>query len=169
MGSFIRSKKFSIRVLEPLDVVAFSMQPNYASTQQLNDLNVYDSDVVKLEAGDEYALDLRYEKTTLALVSVPQQIQPADPLNENTPGRVSLNNFLPYLIGGFGILFILVGVVYYWRVGRTSNKRNRRRRILSTEEDEFKTGAYCANCGARAKPGDRFCRTCGAKLRNQEE
>lgn len=161
-------KKFSVSVLEPLDVVSISMQPVYISKQQTDGLNIYAGEVIKLATGETYTLDLQYKKDSLTLVSQPQQILPAEPINENTPGRVSLNNFLPYLIGGFGVLFIVVGIVYYWRFGRTSTKRPRRRN-LNVEEDKNKTGAYCANCGARAKSGDRFCRTCGARLRGQEE
>src|SRR5690606_11298515 len=119
----------------------------------------------KLNARQPYTLDLQYEKTSLTLINPPQQqVQPAGPLDESTPGRVSLNNFLPYVIGGFGVLFLVVGVVYYWRIGCTSSKRDRRRRNINVEEDESKTGAYCASCGTRAKTGDKFCRTCGARL-----
>ncbi|MBL8051447.1 MAG: zinc ribbon domain-containing protein [Anaerolineales bacterium] len=169
-GDSYAVNNFSVSVLEPMDVVAFSMQPNYVSKQSVNGLNVYESEIVKLAAGDEYTVDLQYEKTSLTLVNAPQPVQPADLIDENTAGRVSLNNFLPYVIGGFGLLFILVGIVYYWRVGRASNKRARRRKNLHVvEEDVNKTGAYCANCGARAKSGDRFCRTCGARLRKIEE
>lgn len=162
-------KNFSVNVLEPMDVVSFSMQPNYISKESVNGLNIYTGEVIKLNPREEYKLDLQYEKTSLTLINEPQQVQSADPVNENTPGRVSLNNFLPYIIGSFGLLFVLVGTVYYWRIGRTSTKRARRRRVFNAVEEENKTGAYCANCGARAKSGDRFCRTCGTKLRTQEE
>lgn len=158
-------QNFSINVLEPMDVVAFSMQPDYASKELVNGFVVYTSKEAKLNARQPYTLDLQYEKTSLTLINPPQQqVQPAGPLDESTPGRVSLNNFLPYVIGGFGVLFLVVGVVYYWRIGRTSSKRARRRRNINVEEDESKTGAYCASCGTRAKTGDKFCRTCGARL-----
>ncbi len=156
-------KKFSVSVLEPMDVVAFSMQPNYATKESVNGLTLYKSEERKVNPREEYIVNLQYEKTSLTLTNPPQQqIQPAGPLDESTPGRVSLNNFLPYVIGGFGVLFIVVGAVYYWRIGRASTKRARRRR--SVEEDEMKTGAYCASCGTRARTGDKFCRTCGARL-----
>lgn len=161
-------KNFSVSVLEPLDVTSINIEPVYVSKQQTDGLNVYEGEVIKLATGEAYKLDLQYEKNSLTLVSEPQQILPAEPINENTPGRVSLNNFLPYLIGGFGILFIVIGIVYYWRFGRTSIKRPRRRNLV-VDDDKNKTGTYCSNCGARAKSGDRFCRTCGARLRGQEE
>ncbi|MBL8090391.1 MAG: zinc ribbon domain-containing protein [Anaerolineales bacterium] len=156
-------KKFSVNVLEPMDVIAFSMQPNYVTKETVNGLTIYASEEVKVDEREQYTINLQYEKTSLNLINPPQQqVQPAGPLDESTPGRVSLNNFLPYVIGGFGLLFIVVGAVYYWRIGRTSTKRARRRR--NVEEEESKTGAYCASCGTRAKTGDKFCRTCGAKL-----
>jgi hypothetical protein len=156
-------KKFSVNVLEPMDVVAFSMQPDYAVRESVNGLVVYETEEVKVDARKPYTLDLQYEKTSLTLTNPPQQqVQPAGPLDESTTGRVSLNNFLPYVIGGFGILFVVVGAVYYWRIGRTSFKRARRRNV--NVEEETKTGTFCASCGSRAKTGDKFCRTCGAKL-----
>lgn len=158
-------KKFSVNVLEPMDVITFSMRPDYKVKESVNGLVVYTSEEVKVDARQQYTLDLQYEKTSLTLTNPQQQqVQPAGPLDESTPGRVSLNNFLPYVIGGFGLLFVVVGAVYYWRIGRTSFKRARRRRNVNVEEDENKTGAYCASCGTRAKTGDKFCRTCGAKL-----
>jgi hypothetical protein len=159
---------FSVAVLEPLDVSAMSIQPDAISIEQVNGLNLYQGAVSKISAKQTYNLDLLYTKNSLTLITEPQQVQPADPLNENTPGRVSLNNFLPYLLGGFGILFITVGIVYYWRFGRSSSKRNRRRKTI-VEDDDPKTGMYCPQCGTRAKSGDRFCRTCGAKLRKSVE
>lgn len=159
---------FSVSVLEPLDVKSISIEPAYVSKQIVNELNYYEGEVVKLSASEKYTLDLQYTKTTDALINTPQTVQPAQPVNEDTPGRVSLSNSYPYIIGFIGIGMIVGGIVYYYRTGRVIPKRTRRRRVINEEED-LKTGTYCSQCGTRAQSGDKFCRTCGAKLRKLEE
>lgn len=161
---------FHVLVLEPRDVTAFTMDPTYKSVSQQNGGNYYDSGAIQLASGEQFAMNLNYDKTSDALISPSQQgIQPAAPVDENTPGRVSLNNSLPYIIGGLGVLLIVGGIAYYWRAGRTSGRPSSRRRSHAhVESEESGEGAYCPQCGARAKGGDRFCRVCGARLRNQE-
>lgn len=161
-------KNFSVNVLEPLDVSSISIQPAYASKQVVNELNYYEGEVIKLSANQKYTLDLQYSKTTDSLVNAPQTVQPAQPVNEDTPGRVALSNSYPYVIGILGVAMVLGGIVYYYRTGRVIPKRTRRRRIINEEED-LKTGSYCSQCGTRTQPGDKFCRTCGARLRKSEE
>ena len=160
---------FNLLVLEPKDVTAFSMAPEYKSIAQENGSNYYDSGAVKLAAGEQFALNVEYEKTTNVLASPPQGVQPSAPVDENTPGRVSLNNSLPYIIGGLGFVMIVGGIAYYWQAGRKPGGKSRHRSRASLESDESGEEAYCPQCGTRAKPGDRFCRTCGARLRHQEE
>ncbi len=159
---------FNVVVLEPVDATAFSMEPAYKSIAQQNGSNYYDSGTVQLASGKQFTLNLNYDKTTDTLGVPAQGIQPADPVDENTPGRVSLNNSLPYIIGGFGVLLIVGGIAYYWWAGRKSFKSPRRRSHAHAENEESGEGAYCPQCGARAKAGDRFCRVCGARLRNQD-
>jgi hypothetical protein len=91
------------------------------------------------------------------------------PVDENTPGRVSLNNTLPYLIGGLGVIIIVGGLVYYLRSGNKGVKKSRRRQHANANAEESESDVYCAQCGTRAHNGDRFCRTCGARMRHQEE
>jgi hypothetical protein len=159
---------FNVVVLEPVDVTDFSMEPTYKSIAQQNGSNYYDSGSVQLASGKQFTLNLNYDKTTDTLGVPAQGIQPAAPVDENTPGRVSLNNSLPYIIGGFGVLLIIGGIAYYWRAGRKSFKSPRRRSHANAENEESAEDAYCPQCGARAKAGDRFCRVCGARLRNQD-
>jgi len=161
--------QFHVLVLEPRDVTAISMSPAYASISQENGSNYYDSGFVKLSKGEQFALNLQYEKTTDTLVAPPQGIQSVVPLDENTPGRVSLNNSLPYIVGGLGVVMIVGGIAYYWQAGRTSSKRSRRRSHAHEEREENDEDAYCPQCGTRARNSDRFCRICGARLRQQEE
>ncbi|MBL8101657.1 MAG: hypothetical protein JNM02_03930, partial [Anaerolineales bacterium] len=124
---------FNVVVLEPGDVTAFSMTPNYQSVSQQNGSNYYDSGIMQLASGEQFTLNLDYKKTTSALVAPAQGIQPAAPVNEDTPGRVSLNNSLPYVIGGLGVVLIIGGIVYYWQAGRKSFKAPRRRSPTHTE------------------------------------
>ena len=128
--------QFHVLVLEPKDVTSFPLSPAYASISQQHGSNYYDSGFVKLAKGEQFALNLQYEKTTDTLVAPPQGIQPVVPLDENTPGRVSLNNSLPYIIGGLGVVMIVGGIAYYWQAGRTSSKRSRRRSHAHEEREE---------------------------------
>lgn len=159
---------FAVNLLEPLDVTSLTMNPNYASVDASQGAKFYTGKSVKLAGGEQYTLTLEYEKTTDILVSQAQAVQPAAPVDENTPGRVSLNNTLPYIIGGLGLVMILGGFVYYFRAGRTFNSKPRRRHS-QTESGDDGAEHYCPQCGSRAKASDRFCRTCGARLRHQEE
>ncbi len=61
---------------------------------------------------------------------------------------------------------IVGGFMYYRQSGRTVSKKSRRRRA---EGEESESGVYCAQCGTRARGGDRFCRTCGSRIRQSEE
>jgi hypothetical protein len=88
-------------------------------------------------------------------------------VDENTAGRVSLNNYLPYIIGTLGVIIIIGGFMYYRQSGRSASAKKSRRRKSANEEAE--SGVYCAQCGTRARGGDRFCRTCGSRLRQSEE
>lgn len=159
---------FNILVLEPIDATSFAMDPAYESISQENGSNYYDSGIVQLASGEQFILNLSYDKTTDTLIFPPQGIQPAAPVDESTPGRVSLNNSLPYIIGGLGVVLIIGGIMYYWQAGRKSFKSPRRRAHAATEEESAED-TYCPQCGARAKAGDRFCRVCGARLRNNQE
>lgn len=159
---------FSLTVLEPLDSRSFAMDPSHALIEQLGALTYYESATVSLARGQQYVMNVRYEKTTDRLHRpASQDLQPATPLDESTPGRVSLNNYLPYLIGGVGVFLILGGAFYYWQAGSIPSKPPQRKRNAKVESDTGGTAAYCPQCGTRAKPGDRFCRTCGTRLRRQ--
>lgn len=161
-------ENFKYLLLEPLDATNVTVDPNYTAQETFNGLNYYDGAPVRLAAGEQYALNMSYKKTTDTLVSQAQAVQIAEPVNEDTPGRVSLTNSLPYIIGGLGIIMIAGGLMYYFQWGRRSaGSKSRRRHSQSTAENDA-TSAYCPQCGARAKPSDRFCRTCGARLRHDE-
>jgi ribosomal protein L40E len=90
------------------------------------------------------------------------QVQPSEPVGADTPGRVSITN-LPLIIGGFGLALIGIALFAYYRSTQSNDTKPRRRRRANSAEGTEQ--AYCHECGARANPGDRFCRTCGSRLR----
>ena len=160
---------FSIRVLEPLDTTSLTTTPKLASISQESELKYFEGDPVKLAAGEQFALNLDYKKSSDALITSSQGVQPAAPINENTPGRVSLSNYLPYILGGLGVVMIVGGLVYYLISGNTGVKKPRRRQHANANAEESESDVYCAQCGTRAHSGDRFCRVCGSRIRQQEE
>ena len=159
---------FDIRVLEPADATSITSIPRLPSITQEGGLKYYTTTPVKLLRGEQFRLQLTYEKPTDALIA-PQGIHPSVPVDENTPGRMSLNNSLPYVIGGLGVILIIGGLVYYWQSGRTTTAKPRpRSRAGHAEGEPDASDTYCPQCGSRAQTGDRFCRVCGARLRHPE-
>jgi hypothetical protein len=160
---------FNIRVLEPLDTTSLTTIPELGSISQEEGRKYFENTPIKLVAGEQFALNLDYKKSTNALITSAQDVQPVTPVDANTRGRVSLSNYLPYLIGGLGVVMIIGGFAYYWRAGRGTSKKSRRRAQAHVENREDAEESYCPQCGTRAKPGDRFCRVCGGRIRHQEE
>jgi len=175
-------RSYSYRWLSEYDVAEFTavFQEPFDATQFESSLSLLDdgvhpdnmqyyfSSVGAVPAGKVFTFDLNYQKPTDALSVSRLEIQPVV-VDENTPGRVSLNNYLPYIIGGLGVILIVGGFVYYRQSGRSGSKKSRRRQRTRTESEENENGVYCAQCGTRAHGGDRFCRTCGSRIRQQEE
>jgi len=161
-------ESFQYLFLEPLDVTRTTLDPTFAAQETFNGLKYYDGKPAPLAAGEQYALNISYEKTSNTLVSQTQSVQIAEPVNEDTPGRVSLANILPYVIGGLGVIMIVGGLAYYFQWGRYSGGSKSRKRRTHANAESTATSVYCPQCGSRAKPSDRFCRTCGARLRHEE-
>jgi len=160
--------EFDLELLEPLSVTSLVTDPPYKSISQQDGSNVYVIDNTKLNSGEQYTLSIQYDKSTDALMTEPQGVEPAAPLDENTPGRVSISNWMPYIIGGMGLLLIVGGVAYYMQADKSTSRRRRRRSHIQRESSDENGESYCPQCGTRAKPGDRFCRVCGARLRQEE-
>lgn len=163
-------KEFTVAMLVPKDSTELITSPVLQETVQSADGLGISGTLTKneLKMGKSFQFNLEYQRTSEALMKPDEanQVQPVEPVGENTPGRVSIAN-LPLIIGGFGLALILIALFAYWRSTRTSEtKPNRRRRRKAEGDGDVQ--AYCHECGARANAGDRFCRTCGSRLRLEE-
>jgi len=153
---------FNVSVKAPIDTTEISTDP------QMRDVTPEDSSQIHLEWGtsdlevsEQLPIKITYTKTSDRLGGPIQ----AESVDENTQGRISLSNYLPYILGGLGIFLIVGGGIYFWQTSQ--GKPTRRKRHRSRDEDRDSEEVYCHQCGKRAQPGDRFCRTCGTRLRKE--
>ena len=161
-------EKFSIQLQQPFDASALNSAPNLPSSLTSPDgLTYYSDDFGALQKGEEFSLNVSYQKASDALSVSFLTVQPSAPVDETTAGRVSLNTYLPWLLGVIGVAMIAGGAFYYFRGSAQTSRAARRRHSASAEKESVAT--YCSQCGTRARSGDRFCRTCGSRLRVENE
>jgi hypothetical protein len=159
---------FNVAVQIPADSTEIVTEPVLSSTGPTSDgLHVVGIESPgKLKMGQSYEFKIEYQRDA-ETVTKPQNsanVQPAEPVGPNTEGRVSIDN-LPYVIAGFGLALIGLALFFYWRSTQTSGRKSRQRRRAGGSQEEEEQVAYCHECGTRSNQGDRFCRTCGSRLR----
>ena len=160
---------FTVSVQQPVDTTSMSTDPSYPSKKETDGLTYYTSPVSSLKQDEAFNVAVQYEKTSDRLTVPTSDIQPSAPLNENTTGRVSLSNYVPYIIGALGVTLVVGGLGYYFLWGKPRSSEKRPRRRSHPRQTETAGGeVYCHQCGQRARPTDRFCRVCGTRLRQQE-
>jgi hypothetical protein len=157
----------SISIRLPPDTTSIKTTPDMKSTKAPDGSSNLIKDFGALGAGQQFPLQITYTKTSNAL-SVPEEsVQPSKPLGSNTPGRVLLSNYLPYILGALGVLAIGAASIYFLQP-RNRRALQKRHSHGTRTEARGKADVYCHQCGARAEPGDRYCRVCGARLRLEE-
>lgn len=161
-------KDFTVNLLIPGDSTNVVTDPALEETTITSDGSLVTGTVTKrdLRMMNSFQFSLEYQRTSTAPVKAGMataQVVPAIPVDEDTPGRVSVKN-LPWIIGGFGLALICIALFSYWRSTQSGESQPRKRRPQKREAEE-EGQAYCHECGARAHAGDRFCRTCGSRLR----
>ncbi len=159
---------FNLSVRMPADATKVSVVPELQAGEVGDTTYWLGQDFNALPSGTEFTLDLAYSRTSESPVELQKGLEPSQPLDANTPGRVMTSNYLPYFLGALGVVLIGGGAFYFWQAGRAPSTRQPRHRpgarlpIRHTEE------IYCHECGTRAQDGDRFCRVCGTRLRAPE-
>jgi hypothetical protein len=159
-------EEFGVTVQLPADSTDITIDPPFTDSAISGDGLHFVGLVTEqnLKMGQANVFTVTYERTSES-VSVPtgsEDIRPSEPIGPSTEGRVSVDS-LPWVIGGFGLALIGLALYFYWRSTQDNEKKSRRR--SGAREVSGGEQAYCHECGARAHAGDRFCRTCGSKLR----
>lgn len=171
-------QNLSLQVQKPPTATSIKFTPDIGSGRAGSDgLEYYSYLAGPVSAGTPFKLTIQYDKPDESLTfSGFQEALPQQPLNSSTQGRVALDQFLPWGMGGLGLLLLAAGSFWYWKTGRVSsvNKGSGRARHAPARTRAPKPASdaeagggttFCHQCGNKAAPGDAFCRICGTKLR----
>jgi len=162
---------FAVALQQPVGATDMVTDPVLSKSSVGQDgFAYYQSAPQTLATGQSFTLTADYQKATDALSTTGLPVQPTQPLNASTPGRVTMSGILTWVLAGIGGALIVVGIVgglYMWKNGTRRSSAARKRHAQPQQASE--TGAvYCYQCGKRAQPGDVFCRTCGMRLRKED-
>jgi len=165
-----------VKIQQPLGSSSLRVTPDLGKMTSGEDGFLYYSlDIGAVDLGQDFSVEIDYIKETDALSIEGLQVQPSAPITDDTQGKMRITTVLPWVLGGLGILLVGGGLFWYWKSeGRVMGSIPHRRRRPEHSDDQtirgsdLKTGesvVYCHQCGKRAEPGDRFCRSCGVKLK----
>lgn len=158
-----------VQFQQPPTASDFSSTPLLINSNVANDgIVYYELNVGELAAESEFALKLSYEKANddLTVSSMPVEVGGGNASDLSTPeSSFSLEAALPFILVGVGILLIAGGLLYFFSAGKqdTVSEQGRKRHSPSTASGGG--NVYCHECGSRASASDKFCRSCGAKIR----
>jgi len=153
---------FRIEIQLPEDSTAVKSRPMlpFAPSEQFLSSR---ATVNNLGTAEIYQMDLQYSRPSdETVLPSSSQVTAADPITQNTTGRITMDS-LPYILGGVGLLLIL-GAGYYFLQSKSVPVPKLRKRQPGRKDVES-ANIYCHECGTRAHTEDRFCRVCGTKLR----
>jgi hypothetical protein len=124
-------------------------------------------DAGAMEASERFRVDISYNNPSGQLTNPAVIVRP-----EETSGSTpDLSTWLPYVIGGFGVLMLVLGAILWFRLrheSETGSSRQRSRRKARAESRPAGTERerrFCHYCGTPANAEDNYCRSCGSKLR----
>lgn len=176
-------QSLSIQVQEPLGASAMKLLPSFGSGVVGQDgLTYYNAEIGTVLAGDEFEITLNYTKDNEILSVEGLQIRPIAPIPQDGTNDTEWLRYLPWMLGLLGLALIFGGnwlFWVYWRrnappsgnlIGHLLGFSPPGEKKVSTQPttDSVPVGEdsiYCHQCGRRAQIGDRFCRSCGTRLR----
>ncbi len=160
-----------VQVQQPLGATNLRTSPSLGEqVTDSNGLTYHSTTIGTLSAGQEFDIQVEYDKATDGLTAAGLQVQPSAPVADTAQGWLSqLQPVLPWGLLFLGVVLLVGGAVWYWQSGKrgesTPQPRRRRKPAAAAEVPIPEGYVYCHSCGKRAGPGDRFCRACGTRLR----
>jgi hypothetical protein len=159
-----------LQVQHPTDATDVTVTPNMGRTLQDSIGFIYNIiEVGKLDQDSVFDIGLSYLKESDSLSIESLQIQASATITPGTSNLLNLDQWWVWLLIALGLILIGGGGYWYWRMGRQEPAPKKRRHHQSPDQDADGVSSgkaiYCHQCGKRAGAGDRFCRSCGTRLR----
>jgi hypothetical protein len=171
-------QSFTVVVQQPTNATNMQIQPNMGTGSKAADgFNYFTKVVGQVDETSSVFIRLTYDKSDDSLSSTSQPVQPVQPVTPKTSGRISFADALPWTLGSLIGVVMGAGLLWYWQSGkkkRLADYYRHSRRGGSPAPRQAGTAAssrtviYCHQCGRMATPGDVYCRSCGARLRQAE-
>ncbi len=180
----------NIQVQQPYNATDMRISPSMNGTQGSDGLTYYTAPIGSLKSGQTFKITMDYQKPDDSLSIEHMEVKTSQPVTSNNPIFSNFTSVMPYILLILGVILVLVavGILLYWQFGKrdlaeTPRRRKRTRAMLTDEEVNGEPGygpggesreavtaggsIYCPQCGRRASSGDRFCRSCGSRLRQE--
>jgi len=164
---------FAYEIQQPVGASEMKITPLGGGRFEEDGFFYYRRDFGPALAATDFSISLAYSKSTSGL-SV-DSVTPGPSLVRPTTtrgGTPDLGLWLPWVIGGFGLVLLAIGGFYFLRLRReeaTARPRPRRRRSAKKKtKDVLEIDAspmFCHQCGLQGGVSDHFCRRCGEQLR----
>jgi hypothetical protein len=150
--------------------------PPETSIMEVDGLTYYQASLGSIAEEQSVQIQLSYsnpsDQLSVDLLATPEPLSQSSPVAAEG-GTPDIMQILPWLVGGLGICFVVVGGVLYFQSRRKSQSAKKRPRVRSrvkTSQNDVGSGAdspafYCHQCGTKVSASDRFCRHCGVPLR----
>ena len=166
-----------MQIQKPYGAKNIQISPAISNSEWATDgvLNYFTADVTNLAKGKSFSIDLAYQKDQDQLSVTSLEVRSTVPITYQTLGRVRWWSTFPWFlfIPLIVILLVISGLLYlrfnplkliplpsgYARIGKSE-------KVNPPLQEVPMWVLQCQQCGRRANPGDRFCRTCGTHLRN---
>ena len=163
--------EFQYEIQQPWGASIFQLTPPGAAGVHSDGLVYHRASYGSLTPASQALISIAYEKQGSELtINAQPKIDRPDEVRGETP---DLSQFLPFILGGVGLVLIAAGVIVYLRLQKKDSevsqprKRKRQRKTASGYQEEVDASpVYCHICGDEAGASDHYCRRCGAELRH---
>jgi len=170
------AESITILVMQPYGASAMLISPGQWESRLDNDgLTFFGSEIGQVPAGEMVEIKVTYQKSVADLTTEHLLPQPSGTIPEGAGSDIEWQQFTPWVLGILGAAMLGGGLFWYWQTGRqrqpSSDQRHRPSVASAVREMPAATGdsteIYCHQCGKRASTSDRFCRSCGTRLRTE--
>ena len=164
----------SLVVQQPLDTLEILTTPRLSQMEE-NGFVFHVAQIGGLRAGEMFDLSVQYQKTSSRLTAESLTVQSAAPIQVNTSGFPDAAALVPWGMAFLGVIILAGGIYWYWASGNNKTSERARQPVTNGRKSRVEPEMYqdpdenglvhCHNCGKRGSGSDRFCRSCGARLR----